>query len=145
MQTRLIYSLKKALENELELPSIIIYDGVRLPKNKPFTTVQQMSNNNNILSKQRETVSTTYGFRVALYEETSSSRMVGQERISDLFLFNNLPLYNVDGTLSDRVFEVEVEAEVPLDASDLTDDTNAHRVYFEIYILNTRHKNRGRK
>lgn len=145
MQMALAYSLSRLIEDEIGFPALIIYDGIKLPSEKPFATIRQLANVSTGISKGREAVSTNYGFRISLFCETSAQRMEVQERLRDVFLFEeNIPLFN-SGTFSPsgRTFSVTVDGEVPLEQEDISDETRTHQLHFDISIENIRHKNRG--
>jgi hypothetical protein len=143
-QTQILHSIKLFLEEETGIPSLILYDGIDLPSDKPFVTVRQMQNNYLPVSKRKETMSISYGVRLGLFENSSHERMASQEAIKDLLLFEDIPLYDVEGTKTGETLGSDLLAVVPLDAEDVTSDTYTHRVYFDLDIQTTKHKNRGR-
>lgn len=141
-QLGLGYSIKMFLENETGIDTILMFDGIRLPKVKPFIIVKQMTNNNQYVAKQRETIQTTYRYEVGLFAESYAERTAVQGEIRDLFFFDDIPLYDESGRKTTKYFQVSVTSEVPLDAGDVSDKTNMHRIYFDIEVVGTKHKNR---
>lgn len=144
MQLQLSHSLQTYLEEKTGITSLIMYDGVTLPDEKPFITIKHMDVNYLQISKRKETMSAGYGFRLGVYENSHHERTETQEAISDLLLFDDIPIYDEDGRRTGGTFGVEMDAVVPLDAEDVSNNTYTHRVYFDFNIQKTKHKNRGR-
>lgn len=144
MQLGLPYSLRMFLEDRTGIPTILIYDGIDLPDEKPFIEIRQLPNSNTTLSKQRESVEVTYRFQIGLFADSHAERTQRQDEIRDLFLFEDIPLYTNLGELTSRFFNVNLTNEVPFEADDLSDKTNTHRVYFDVEITNVTHKNKRR-
>lgn len=145
MQLGLPYSIERFLEERTSIPTIIIYDGIELPDEKPFIEIRQMMNSNTYLSKQRESIETTFRFQIGLFADSHVERTQVQDEIRELFLFEDIPLYNSLGELTPGFFNVNLTNETPFTADDLSDKTNAHRVYFDIEISNITHKNKRGK
>ncbi|MFJ5716532.1 hypothetical protein [Neobacillus sp. NPDC093127] len=135
MQLNLQRSLKSHLQTKVGIPAIWVYDGVKLPIVKPFITVEQMQNNNEIISKQRESIQTTYRFQVGLHASSANERVRRQEEIKQIFLFDEIELLDADTPgQSLGFFNTNLSAEVPMPADDLSDKTSYHRVYFDIEV-----------
>ncbi|MBO0962021.1 hypothetical protein J1P26_20150 [Neobacillus sp. MM2021_6] len=135
MQLNLQHSIKTHLEAETGIPVIWVYDGVKLPAEKPFITIEQMQNNNEIISKLRESIQTTYRFQVGLHANSASERSRKQEEIQQIFLFAEMEL--LDAATPGKslgFFNTNLTAEVPMPADDLSDKTSYHRVYFDIEV-----------
>lgn len=143
MQLALQYSIQVFLEEKLGHTSVIMYDGIKLPEVKPFTTVEQMQNNNEYISKLRESISTTFRFQIGLYSTSHYERTSLQDKIRDLFLFEDIPLYNELGEITSSFFNVVVTNEVPITPEDISDETRMHRLYFDVEIKRIFHKNKG--
>lgn len=142
-QLGLGYSLKQVLEEETGKPTLLQFDGMELPEEKPFIKIKQMPNTHESLSKRRETIVTSYSYEIGVFETSLAERSSTQDTIRDLFLFEDVPLYDEVGEHTGESFKVEIENEVPLDAEDISDTTKSHRMYFDIVIQGVRHKNRG--
>ncbi len=133
------------LESKTGIATVLMYDGVKLPESKPFITVEQMQNNLEFISKQREAVETTFRFQLGLYANSLTERTRKQDEIRDLFLFEDIPLYTDSGELTAGFFRVGITNEVPLSAEDTSDKTKMHRLYFDIEVERISHKNKGVK
>lgn len=141
-QLGLAYSLKMFIEEETSIPSLIHFDGMETPKEKPFTIVKQRSTQTRFISKKKETALNTFSYEIGLFDSSYNERTKHQDELRNLFLFKDIPLFNRDG---DRVkgafFTVELENQTTLDAEDITDETRRHRMYFDIEIEGIIHKN----
>lgn len=120
------------------VPVVWIYDGVKLPDEaaKPFMTIEQMQNNNAVLSKGREAVETIHRFQIGLFAKTASERATLQTKVKRHLLFDNIPLIDLGQPTRPIVgfFNPHVTGEVPIGA-DSTDARNTyHRVYFDVEI-----------
>ncbi|SET69193.1 hypothetical protein SAMN05216389_12110 [Oceanobacillus limi] len=143
MQLELGYSIQVFLEDKTGIPSVLIYDGIKLPDEKPFITVEQMQNNLTAISKQNESIATTFRFQLGLYARTHAERSSKQDEIRELFLFEDIPLYNETGGLTSGFFNVSITNEVPIIPEDISDQTRMHRLYFDIEVERISHKNKG--
>lgn len=134
MQLNIQHSIRAHLAEETGIPAIWVYDGVKLPKIKPFITVEQMQNNTTIISKQREAVQTTYRFQVGVFANSATERARKQDEVKRLLLFDNIEL--VDATTGALLgfFKANVTAEVPMPADDISDKTGYHRLYFDVEV-----------
>jgi hypothetical protein len=141
MQLNIQHSLRTHIENKTGIKTIWIYDGVKLPKSKPFITIEQMQNNTTIISKQREAVMTVYRFQIGLFATSANDRARKQDEIKRVLLFDSIELLNATSGASLGFFHVDLTAEVPMPAEDVSDETNKHRVYFDVEIDVTYNKN----
>lgn len=135
MQLDLQHSLRTHLADKTGLPTVWVYDGAQLPKEKPFITIEQMQNNIEILSKQRESIQTIYRFQVGLFADSASERARKQDEIKRILLKDTIELISAE-TVGQSLgfFNATVTAEVPIPAEDLSDKTKYHRVYFDVEI-----------
>lgn len=135
MQLNLQHSLKTHLQTVTGIPTIWVYDGVSLPVAKPFITIEQMQNNNEVISKLREAVQTTFRFQVGLHANTANERARKQDQLRNIFLFDDIELLDTDTPgKSLGFFNTNLTAEVPMTADDLSAKTSYHRVYFDIEV-----------
>jgi hypothetical protein len=142
MQLNIQHSLRKYIESKTGINTVWVYDGVKLPKVKPFVTIEQMQNNTTVISKQREAVRTVYRFQIGLFATSATDRALKQDEIKRVLLFDEIEL--LDATTPDTAlgfFNANITAEVPLPAEDISDETNKHRVYFDVEIDVTFNKN----
>ena len=137
-QLNLQHSLRTHLASVMGVNVVWVYDGVTLPNEtaKPFMTVKQMQNNNEIVAKVRDAVETTHRFQIGLFAATATDRSRLQERVKRTLLFDKIPLIDLDQPTRPVVgfFYAEVRNETPIDA-DSTDAKNMyHRIYFDVEI-----------
>lgn len=112
------------------------FGGVKLPDKAPFATVEQMQNDNEILSKQRESVQTTYRFQIGYYASSATDRAQTQELIRRSLIFDEMEYLdtNESPVKSDGFFRTELTAEVPFNAVSVDEATKNHRVFFDVEI-----------
>lgn len=136
------YSIIRHLDEAVpELTSVVwIYDGVSLSgETKPFAVVEQMQDDTVILAKERAYYETTYRFQIGLMARSSSERAKLQEKIRKALLQPNIPLFNTDGPTptSAGFFYCDVTAVTPIPVGDLADETNKHKVFFDVEVAFT--------
>jgi hypothetical protein len=142
MQLNLQHSLRTHIANKTGINTVWLYDGVKMPTTKPFITVEQMQNNTTILSKQRESVRTIYRFQVGLFASSAADRARKQDELKRTLLFDKIEL--IDASTPGKslgFFNAVITAEVPMPAEDISDETNKHRVYFDVEVDVTFNKN----
>ncbi|MBS4195330.1 hypothetical protein [Lederbergia citri] len=135
-QHGLQHSIISHLRNKLGIRVDWVFDGYKKPTEKPFITVEQMQNNNDILAKQREAVRTIYRFQVGLHAQSSTDRARLQERIKRIFLFDEITFLDTDKSPAQAsgFFMCELMAEVPMPAGDVSNISDYHTVYFDIEV-----------
>lgn len=138
MQLNLQHSLRTDLAEFMGVQVVWIFDGVALPNEaaKPFMTIEQMQNNNAILTKGREAVETIHRFQIGLFAKSASERATLQAKVKRHLLFDKIPLIDLDQPTKPVVgyFNTDLSGEVPIGA-DSTDARNTyHRVYFDIEV-----------
>jgi hypothetical protein len=143
MQYNLQHSLITHIEVKTGTKVVWIYDGVKLPKTKPFITIEQMQNNTTVLSKRREAIRTIYRFQIGLFAASATDRAIKQDELKSILLFDSIELLDATtpGRYSLGFFNADITAEVPMPAEDVSDETRKHRVYFDVEIDVTFNKN----
>lgn len=137
MQHEIHYSLKRHLETTFAGVTVVwVYDGVALPTVKPFITVEQMQNNNEILSKGRESLQTVFRFQIGLYAANSTQKSRMQSELSNAINFERITLYQTSITPVSAVgfFDAFVTSVVPMPAEVTEAETQKHKVYFTVEI-----------
>ena len=138
MQLNLQHSLRTDLAAFMGVPVVWIFDGVKLPDetDKPFMTIEQMQNDNAILSKGREAVETIHRFQIGLFAKSASERATLQTKVKRHLLFDKIPL--IDLTQSPAVasgyFNTDLTGEVPIGADSSDARNTYHRIYFDVEI-----------
>lgn len=134
-------SFQKYLEDKMGLETVIHHDGIVLPEKPPYIVVRQSTNTSRYVAKARETVATVFRFRIMVNGSTLAERSILQDRMRNLFDFGEIPLMDEEGKDTGKVFEVRIESEVPLNATEINQRSTYHEVYFEVSTMSTRHKN----
>lgn len=140
MLHELTYSIITHLKTQVpEFTDVVwIFDGVSLSgKTKPFGTVEQMQSNNEILAKEREYYATTYRFQIGLHASTIGERSKLQDRVRTALLQPDIELLDTSQPFplpTVGFFYCDVTAEVPIPVESVSDETNKHRVYFDVEV-----------
>lgn len=145
----LTYSIITHLKTQIsELTEVVwIFDGVSLTgKTKPFGTVEQMQANTQIIAKEREFYETIYRFQVGLHAKTIAERSRLQEHVKMALLQPNIPYLDTSKPSPPPAigfFYCDVLSEVPVPVESATDETNKHRVYFDVEVYVQRRNDGG--
>lgn len=138
MQLNLQHSLSVHLAEVTGLRVIWMMDGVVLPdeSTKPYLTIEQMQNNNRILSKGREAIETVFRFQIGLRADTSTNRSRIQSVISRSIHFDDVNLIDLSEPLRPVVgfFNPELISEVPISAENVENKSAYHKVYFDVEV-----------
>ena len=137
MQHEIQHSLITHLRTTFAGVTVVwVYDGVTLPAVKPFITVEQMQNNNAILSKGRESIETIFRFQVGLYAKDSTMKSRMQSQISNAINFEKITLYQTSQSPAIAVgfFDAFASNGVPIPAEATDSETQKHRVYFDVEV-----------
>ena len=132
LQSSLIAHLRKVTGLEV----VWQFGGVKLPSTTTFITVEQMPNNNRILTKQREAIQSIYRFQIGLYASSASDRAKRQDVVKRSLLFDEIGYLDTSKSPAVVVgfFHVVLTAEVPFNAEGIEEITKYHRVYFDVEI-----------
>lgn len=136
MQHEIQYSLKRHLETAIGVPVVWVYDGVVLPTVKPFITIEQMQNNNEILAKRREAIRTIFRFQIGLYTNNTTERSRKQAEVANAINFETITLYQTSQSPATAVgfFDAFVINEVPMPAESTDAKAQFHKVYFDVEV-----------
>jgi hypothetical protein len=139
MLHELTYSIIAHLKAEVdELNDVVwMYDGVSLTgRAKPFASVEQMQSNTNVITKERSYYETTYRFQVGLFADSVSQRSRLEDSIRRTLLQPNITLLNTSQFPPTEAgsFYCGVLAATPMPVESASDETNKHRLYFDIEV-----------
>ncbi len=137
MQHEIQHSLITHLRSKFAGVTVVwVYDGVTLPAVKPFITVEQMQNNNAILSKGRESIETVFRFQVGLYVKSFTEKARMQSEIANAINFERITLYQTSITPASAVgfFDAFVTNVVAIPAEATEAETQKHKVFFDVEI-----------
>jgi hypothetical protein len=135
----LTYSIIDHLKTQVpELSEVVwMYDGVSLTNRvKPFSTIEQMQSNSLLLNAGRTDYEETFRFQVGLFGRSISERSTLSETIKSVLRQPNIPFLNtsVNPATVAGVFVCDVLAVTPMPVDDVADETNKHRVYFDVEV-----------
>lgn len=149
MLHELTYSLIAHLKAQVpELTEVTwIYDGVALTgKVKPFGTIEQMQSNTEFIAKAREYYATNYRFQIGLHAKSIAERSRLQERFRTALMMPEIELLDTTRPSPPPAigfFYCDVNSEVPIPVESATDETNKHRVYFDVEVYVQRRNDGG--
>lgn len=137
MQFNLTHSLRTHLETSTGIKTVWLYDGIKLPADRPLLTVEQMPNNNANISKSRR-FETTYRWQIGLYTTSIRERSLLQDAVKRAIIKDKIELLNAT-TPGEKLgyFYALVTGEVPITPEDPSDKSNYHRVYFDVEVSAT--------
>ncbi|MBO0602700.1 hypothetical protein I2483_13615 [Sporosarcina sp. E16_3] len=120
----------------------LVYDGYKFPADRPLITLETMQANNRVLAKGRESVEVIYRYQVGLHDVNSVQLSINQERLTQVFNFDDIPYYDTLQTPSvqEGFFNCVLRAVVPMPASDVSVRTGYHRVYFDVEITDVKRR-----
>src|SRR5690625_936544 len=137
-----IYSLQQFFDAELGLRADWVHDGYTLPVERPFITIEILTDERTILSKGREAVQVIEHFQLGYHATNIIDRTNLAEEISDLLTFKRVPYYDTQISVDEPVgsFLCEVTAVVPMPTDDLAKQSEYNRVYFDVEIENIKRR-----
>lgn len=133
------FSIIKHLDTQVtELTEVVwMYDGISLTgKVKPFSTVEQMAEESELLAAGRTDFDETYRFQIGLHANSVSQRSTLSEKVKTALRQPNITFYDTSGPapVSAGFFVCDVNAVTPIPVEDSADNTNKHRVYFDVEV-----------
>lgn len=133
------YSIIEHLRNQVPEATSVIWmrDGVKLTGEvKPFLTVEQMPTGNELLAAGRRDYSEIYRFQVGLRARNISERSLLTDVVLNVLRQPNIPLLDTRQFPSPEigVFVCDVTSVTPITSDDISDETNYHRVYFDVAV-----------
>lgn len=129
-------SLKTFLEQQTGLMCVWIYDGAKLPAEKPFLTIEDLQAQHSTPEKMREIVESTYRFQIGVFAQTSAQKAKLPDEITRLLTFNKIPLLDTSqsGFPAVGFFVAEVERVTPMLNDDVSNVSNNHRAYIDVTV-----------
>lgn len=134
MQNELGYALTRHIGERTGMKAVQIFDGIKLPTEKPFVTVEAMPNALTMVSKRRESVRKTYRFQIGLYAKSLSDRSTRQDELERLFLYEEFPLYRNPSQSATGSFLVITSGGTPIPSDNLADENTKYRVFFDVEV-----------
>ncbi|MGG1594907.1 hypothetical protein [Terribacillus saccharophilus] len=134
MQNEISYAITRYIQEATGMKTVQIFDGIKLPTEKPFVTVEQLVNASTILTKRRESISKVYRYQIGLYAKSLSDRSTRQDQLVRIFHFDEFPLYKNPSQPATGSFFVELTNETPIPADDVANETEKFRMFFDISV-----------
>lgn len=143
----LTYSIINHLDTQVtELTEVVwMRDGIKLSgKTKPFSTVEQMPEASENLAAGRADFEEVYRFQIGLHANSASERSKLSDKVKTS-LRNSIPFYDTSGSapVSAGFFICDVNSVSPIPVEDSADNTNKHRVYFDVSVTVYRRNDDG--
>ena len=137
-----IYSLQRFFHDELGLRADWVYDGYGMPLDKPFITIETLTDERIILSKQREAVQVIDHLQIGYHATCIVDRTKQSEKIARLLTFKKIPYFDTDKSVDEPVgfFVVDLTVVVPMPAEDINKHSERHKVYFDVEIENIKRR-----
>lgn len=131
-----IYSLQRFFDERFGLRADWRHDGYQYPSQRPFITIEALTDERITLSKQREAVQVTDHLQIGYHASNIVDRTQMAEKIADILTFEEIPYYDTQESVAvpSGFFVVEVTSVVPMPADDITKQSEYHRVYFDVEI-----------
>jgi hypothetical protein len=135
----LTFSIIEHLRNQIPESTAVVwmYDGVTLTdKVKPFLTVEQMTSDNDLIVAGRMDYEEIYRYQVGLRAKSASERSRLSETVRNVLRQTNIPFYDTRGAspVLAGFFVCDVGNAVPIPVDSTEDETNKHRVYFDVEV-----------
>jgi len=137
-----IYSLQRFFDTELNVRADWVSDGYEYPEEKPFITIESLTDERIVLSKGREAVQIIEHLQLGYHATNIVERTKTAEEIADLLTFNKIPYFDTGESVDEHVgfFDVKLTAVVPMPADELSRKSEYHRVYFDVEIENIKRR-----
>jgi hypothetical protein len=137
----LTYSIISHLDSQVpELTEVVwMYDGVSLTDRvKPFATIEQMPSSSAVIAAGRQDFEETYRFQIGLFANNISERSKLAEKVKSALKQSNISLLDTSQPFPPPTvgsFVCDVLAVTPIPVEDTADNTNKHRVYFDVEVM----------
>lgn len=135
----LTYSLLAHLDTQVpELTEVVwYYDGVSLTNRaKPFATVEQMPEENELIAAGRLDYREIYHFQIGLFAQSAGERARLSEKLKQVLRQPDIPFLDTRNypPVTAGFFVADVDAVTPVPNDDITDDTHKHHLYFDVSV-----------
>lgn len=114
----------------------LVFDGYKIPSDRPLITIENMQSNYEQVSKLREGINATYRYQIGLHDVNSVELSKNKENIANLFNFHRFKYFEDSPENIMGFFYCVLTAVVPLPASDVSKHSEYNRVYFDVEIEN---------
>lgn len=131
-----IYSLQRFFDDRLGVRADWKYDGYQYPSQRPYITIEAITDERLALSKQRESVQVIDHLQIGYHASNIVDRTKMAENIADILTFEEIPYYDTQESVvvPSGFFVVEVTSVTPISPDDISNKSEYHRVYFDVEI-----------
>jgi hypothetical protein len=135
----LTYSIIEHIKAELpELTEVAwMYDGISLSdKSKPYAIVEQMREFSSNIASGRRDFEETFNFQIGMYTNSGSERTRLSEKLKRTLKSEHIPYFDTSGPapVGAGFFVCDITFITPMNVEDSSDNTNKHRVYFDVEV-----------
>src|SRR5690625_311114 len=132
----IIYSLQRYFSDNFGLRADWVVDGYEYPSDKPFVTLEYITNEWINRAKRQEAVQVTELLQIGYHASNAVDMTKTSERIADSLTSNKIPYFNTDtsGVDSAGFFGVKIVGVVPMGASEKNRESEYLRVYIDAEI-----------
>lgn len=134
----LTFSIIEQLRTIPEAAEVVwLYDGVTLiGRPRPLITVEQRPNDSAMQDKSKTYFSETYRFQIGLRANTATERARVGEKLKTALRASKIPFYDTNGSAPVRAgfFSADVVSEVPMPSGEIANETDKHRVYYDVDV-----------
>ena len=99
----IIYSLQRYFSDKFDLRADWVVDGYEYPNDKPFVTLEYITNEWIDRAKRQEAVQVTELLQIGYHASNAVDMTKTSERIADSLTFNKIPYFNTDRSEERRV------------------------------------------
>ena len=130
-------SIKKHLEQQTGFKCIWLYDGVKVPTERPILTIEALPTIYGTQAKLKDVVATKTRYQIGVLSKTGSQAAQLPHEIADLLTFEPVPLLDTaNGGAVVGELDLTVTGVTPLP----TDEANAeqkHKSYIDVAVART--------
>lgn len=132
----IIYSLQRFISDVIGVRADWKSDGYVYPDEKPFVTIEVLTDERIIRAKRREAVEVIDHIQVGYHAQNIVDMTNISERLADAFTFRKVPYYDTSESVIDSVgtFDVIVNNIVPMPSDNVNRESEHNRAYIDIEI-----------
>lgn len=129
------YSLEEFIETRAGFDVKIHYDGIELPVGENYVYLKPMTTPIRTLSKGRETVLSEHTVNVHIKAQSLADRSVMESTLTELFMFEEMPIYNSYGDYTGVKTPVEVVNIIPLYPEEISEESHRNELIITVEVI----------
>src|SRR5690606_30733322 len=133
----IIYSLQRFFQERLGVRVDWIYDGYKHPDERPYMTIEVITDERTAISKQREAVRIVEHLQLGYHASNIVDRTKKAEEIADLLTFNKIPYLDKENSTTEQASEFfcEVVAVTPIDRKSTRLNSSHVKISYAVFCL----------